>query len=1072
MAGAPARPLPDRGSRPRFDIATACTLTGIVLLLVVLGEINRLSGAVLDDRARTWPFTELMGPSRLLDHSPDGWHSVAQGLGDGGPLQGWLVGYLLLDLLLILLYVLLLGRLLHASLPSAYRIILITACLDLAEDGLALVVALGREHLPLAADLLPWVSGAKWLGFAVAAVVMLRRLFRRGDPSWRQVLGRVLRAVYTHRFSVVALLPLLTMSILPGPDMLDQLPDVQRRWTDDPTGLAHGLAATVALALLGVVVLVLGRMRSDFTWWRVHGWADGQGRPGPLVWFWLICAGVVLAIAVLLPVMTGTAGRSWPRVLIFAGVPATIGALSLLLRRWLSRPPTDRFGRWVHEHVRRPDARVLRPEHVRPVRVVGDVLAVLVPVVGGLGLVRSFAAPIVLDGGSAWSWVLLVLGAGVALAAWPVGDGVLERLEPTQHIPRTRNQRVWGRLTSLLAPGHPTTRRQTTVASALLAGSTLGLLVVGSFPARLGADLGVIASVVLALTLLTTLVASAVVLLQYGGSPQVLWLPGVRLSVAPVVTLLVVTLLVAGTVGGSSDVHGVRSADARDHPLPDRADLSTAFAGWVADEDACRHMVTAGGRTVTLRPMVLIAAEGGGVRGAYWTAAGLDVLSGRQMTSDGGQWLAPATGDAACGARSTLLSGGASGGAVGLATTRFAPVGGAREQVIEITGADALGAGVVGLLVRDLVFSAAGVPLPVAGAEGQWVDRAGLMEHAWERSTTALDHPFLPDGEPAVAGAATGHLVLTSTSATTGCRMLVSQLRLAAPDRPLDVAENAAPEDATLHEEASNAPGEATCDALDRPAPRSVDLLSDYAGTDPGCLGELSTATAGMLTARFPYVTPSGVIGPCGEWPVQQLVDGGYTENTGLGTLVDLAPQWLVLVQEHNRAELLRAESSLVDRPIELVVPLVVYLDNGAGSDLASPRNNLTNELLVPPVANSRAAKSQSDTGALLQRAATLTGTGRLGLGSTTGPDVAHPEIVEAIEQWRPLSVVVVNQSTFPSVTAPLGWVLSQDSMDTLDEAMQRQVESRCDPATTREVLCARGFGTLGDALAVLRGGS
>ncbi|GAA1138955.1 hypothetical protein GCM10009583_05790 [Ornithinicoccus hortensis] len=1069
-------PLPERGSRPRFDIATACALTGITVLMVVLGEINRLSGAVLDDRARTWPFTDLMGPSRLLDHSPDGWRSVAQALAQDGRLQGWLVGYLLLDLVLIVLYVTLLGRLLHPSLPSAYRIVLVAAAVDLTENGLALVVALGTDHVPLAAEVLPWVSGAKWLGLLLASVVVLRRLFRRGDPSWRRAVARVLRALYTHRFSVVALLPLLTMSILPGPDMLDQLPDIQRRWTDDPTGLAHGVAASVALAVLGVVVLVLGRMRSDFTWWRVHGWPEDGDRPQPLVWFWLICAGAVLAIAVLLPAVTGTDGRSWPRVLVFAGVPAVIGAASLLLRSWLSGPPTGPVTRWVHRQVRRPDARVLRPEHVRPVRAVGDILAVLVPVVGGLGLVRSFAAPIVLDGGSAWSWVLLMLGAGVALAAWPVGDAVLERLEPTQHVPRTRSQRVWGRLTSILSPGHPTTRRQTTVAAALLAGSTLGLLVVGSLPAQLGAGVGVIACVVLALTLLTTLVAGAVVLLQYGGSPHVFWLPGIRLSVAPVVTLLVVTLLVAGTVGGSSDVHGVRSADARERPLPARADLRTAFEAWLADPGACRHTVTAGGREVTLRPMLLVAAEGGGVRGAYWTAAGLDVLSGRQMTSDGGSWLAPATGDGACGARSTLLSGGASGGAVGLATTRFAPVGGAREEVVRITGADALGSGVVGLFVRDLVYSAAGVPLPVAGAGSRWVDRAGLMERSWEHNTTALAHLFLPDETPPVAGSASGHLVLTSTSATTGCRMLVSQLELADPELPDDVAENAAPgrtlglggtADGDAAAEGPSAPADGSCDALDRPAPRSVDLLADYAAAEPGCLGELSTATASMLTARFPYVTPSGVIGPCGEWPVQQLVDGGYTENTGLGTLVDLAPQWLVLVQEHNRAALAGSEDA-----IELVVPLVVYLDNGTGSDLAAPRNNLTNELLVPPVANSRAAKSQSDTGALLQRVAALTGPWRLGLGATIGPDVPHPEIVEAIEQWRPHSVVVVNQTTFPSVTAPLGWVLSQDSMDTLDEAMQRQVESRCDPATTRDVLCARGFGTLGDALAVLGAGS
>src|SRR5690606_3403555 len=132
------------------------------------------------------------------------------------------------------------------------------------------------------------------------------------------------------------------------------------------------------------------------------------------------------------------------------------------------------------------------------------------------------------------------------------------------------------------------------------------------------------------------------------------------------------------------------------------------------------------------------------------------------------------------------------------------------------------------------------------------------------------------------------------------------------------------------------------CNDLGRTAANSVDLLGTHRG--PGCLGELTAATAGMLTARFPYVTPSGVVDSCptdaGELTRQQLVDGGYTENTGLGTIVDLAPEWLSLVREHNTGQLREAAP-------EIVVPLVVYLDNGSGSDLAAPTRDLTNELLV-----------------------------------------------------------------------------------------------------------------------------
>ena len=49
--------------------------------------------------------------------------------------------------------------------------------------------------------------------------------------------------------------------------------------------------------------------------------------------------------------------------------------------------------------------------------------------------------------------------------------------------------------------------------------------------------------------------------------------------------------------------------------------------------------------------MIMIAAEGGGIRAAYWTVKGLAAID---------------TGSGGCGARSTLFSGGASGGSVGL----------------------------------------------------------------------------------------------------------------------------------------------------------------------------------------------------------------------------------------------------------------------------------------------------------------------------------------------------------------------------------------------------------------------
>ena len=128
-----------------------------------------------------------------------------------------------------------------------------------------------------------------------------------------------------------------------------------------------------------------------------------------------------------------------------------------------------------------------------------------------------------------------------------------------------------------------------------------------------------------------------------------------------------------------------------------------------------------------------------------------------------------------------------------------------------------------------------------------------------------------------------------------------------------------------------------------------------------------------MLASRFPYVTPSGVIGPCGKWPRQQFVDGGYVENTGISTIIDLSP---VVARagppaQRPRAAAARARSSSI-------VPFVVYLDNGTGSDLAAPTYENTSEFLVPPLTILRSFDGQADTAALLQQAASLVDADRL----------------------------------------------------------------------------------------------
>ena len=64
-------------------------------------------------------------------------------------------------------------------------------------------------------------------------------------------------------------------------------------------------------------------------------------------------------------------------------------------------------------------------------------------------------------------------------------------------------------------------------------------------------------------------------------------------------------------------------------------------------------------------------------------------------------------------------------------------------------------------------------------------------------------------------------------------------------------------------------------------------------------------------------------------------------------------------------------------------MPIVVYLVDDGGRDVAGPATAPTSEALVPIIANSRAGKMQESPQSLLQRAAAL----------TTGTQLCDPSI-------------------------------------------------------------------------------
>jgi hypothetical protein len=1077
--------------RPRLpgpNAGLALLMSLAVALAITIGEIDHLLSQVLDD-GRTWSVTTLTGVSAVLHPGDtlDGWQFFAdRAQGANGQVDGWLRMYAATDLAFAATYALLgvvwFSRLRWSSKVSRIGVVLVVvgAAADCVEN---LLIGLGA---PLGWLLLA-ATAVKWLALLPAVVLAVWSL--------RHTLARLPKALYTHRYSALIVLPLAVLSLGRGPDLLEQLPDIQRAWAD-PGHHGDFVWAGLVMVVLVIATLFIGRQRTGHLWLRTcprwtgdeHPCGAGPDSPDqcpvqtrrehahatrPLLRLWFIGPVLLVLSAAVLALAGADIGVI--RLLAFCALPLAIGGLSLYLRhRWGSGAES-----------RRPTRAAIGVRRFRTTAAVGDVLVGLLPVVAGLGVIRAFSGPIALSGATVWSGTLFVAGWITLLAAWPAlawahraleewsrglpddfaADNVVDRLlvQLTPGVSMNRGEPpvddpdadLGDRVRAFLR-GFAAQRSAWTVL--LVAGVTM--VAVGLLPVLLAETVGVIATFQLALGSASVVVASSVILFQPGGSPEALW--PLRIPFAPVTSLIVLAMLFAATVGGD-DVHRIRpyAGPNADYAATDRPELDRVFTTWLRTGRSCAEPLPvqspSGDTDLKVRPLLMYAAEGGGIRAAYWTTAAIDRLA----------TPATSTGDPVqpvC--RSALLSSGASGGSVGLSIASVREAGSAADAVTAIAGPEALGAASDGLILRDTIYAATGVPVPSLlddrkGRAATWQDRGTLIEQAWEEGIDSFDQPFLRP-RPALRWdwGPTGALVVNSTSPTTSCRTLISQVQL---------------------------PGEGTSECSPgQPAAASTDLVQ--------CTGQLRTVTAALLTARFPYVTPSGVVdcpGPDGILPsgddvATQVVDGGYAENTGVGTLLDLMPRVLADVRHHNSCVLSadpRGGSCRGEPAADtLVVPQLVYFDNGTGSDLVHDPRGVTLEALVPPITILKSKGALYSARAQLERAHAMLATDQLWSSSTELGTTAGP----AVDEWRGNQVAVVYQATRPGIAAPLGWMLSEGSIAAMDDALCEQ-----DPVQDLEFGAARDltaplddspdvvevdpptrFGTIDDVLDLLPGGS
>jgi hypothetical protein len=450
-------------------------------------------------------------------------------------------------------------------------------------------------------------------------------------------------------------------------------------------------------------------------------------------------------------------------------------------------------------------------------------------------------------------------------------------------------------------------------------------------------------------------------------------------------------------------------------------DLDEAIAKWKianrCDETHCP-------------PALIIAAEGGASRAAFAAATAIGELLDRASAL---------TGNPGMPARRIFAISGVSGGAFGAAVIRtalwealehseskppcrMAPRNWFAESKEDVTkswraclqalvSGDFLTPAFVGLGFRDNISPR---EFLFFGSSFLTDDRAALVEEAWERhfdqviagidpqpiSQALLDltfqqepqgglhRPFGYVSEKLKNDSWLPLLILNSTSVNTGTRVLVSDL----------ISTTAVQNDAQLSDPAKGHP-------LGREAlyPAAFDvfemLSTPCQKTDADfCIGahqgtvdnplirngpDIRLSTAAMLSARFPIVSPAGIIRALGaELTGDRAVDGGYFENTGLTTALDIA-----------RA--IRKRSG--------ITPIVLWIQNDPSSSEGDPKD------VRPPPFPPRAA-----------------GTPPLGTADPMGPEalfgiLATPlNALTATRQGHSMQEDVLAQHFLESLNSPL----------------------------------------------------
>lgn len=523
----------------------------------------------------------------------------------------------------------------------------------------------------------------------------------------------------------------------------------------------------------------------------------------------------------------------------------------------------------------------------------------------------------------------------------------------------------------------------------------------------------------------------------------------VRLRCTPVILLVVVWMAVTSMVDPQTTYHDVRELEA--------TPAARAAHTVISPQEAFRRWKERKKPSGEARPMLFVAAAGGGIRAAYWTATVLSCV----LQGQGPPGVCDAAGTRADdrGVESLFAASGISGGSLGLASY-FAhltddPDPGWQEKRLLDDYASPLVAWGLFVDFPSALFRRTG------GS-----DRADILERAFERSwiddlpdgtkqrvlwggAPSTDKSRLASGlfdsyESQTRDAPLPILMLSGTKVQEGCRLNVSVLNTsveppeqrkkqktkgeteaedgeaeATVEDCLSLRLFEEPEQGTQDEERKDTP--ATPDDATRSTwslSSSDDLLTYLCPRDPEEMNraepeeDVRLSTAVMLSARFPFALPSGRLTRCGEEDLApaNVVDGGYFDTSGASPLVEL---WGALARVVSVANRQHENGTRPDRPpAACIVPYFLQIDTGYADPVK--RGDLSPaELLVPPVAALRARDARENNA---RQAAALLFSGPPETGPKASRRYAH-----------------IYPRAHPGIRAPLGWTLSDAAREELE---------------------------------------